>query len=190
MTTTSPAPATATATARTRRPRRRRLIALGVLAARLAGYAAWTNLRPFTLRASIEIDATPQQVWAVLSDLPAYSQWNPFIVSSSGRLEKGATLRNVMRDSGGDTTFTPTVLEAAPGRELRWIGRIGPGGIFDGEHRFLIEPVSPGRVRLTQSERFTGVVIPFFRHQLNERTLPQFRALNTALAQRVGATRP
>ncbi|NED56570.1 hypothetical protein G3I24_37530, partial [Micromonospora aurantiaca] len=66
MTTTSPAPATATATAtaRTRRPKRRRLIALGVIAALLAGYAAWTNLRPFTLRASIEIDATPQQVWA------------------------------------------------------------------------------------------------------------------------------
>ncbi|CNF70516.1 Polyketide cyclase / dehydrase and lipid transport [Mycobacterium tuberculosis] len=185
MTTTAPAPV------RTRRPRRRRvLIALGAVAVLLAGYATWTNLRPFTLRASIEIDATPEQVWTVLSDLPAYPQWNPFIVSSSGRLEKGATLRNVMRDSGGDTTFTPTVLEAAPGRELRWIGRIGPGGIFDGEHRFVIEPLAAGRVRLTQSERFTGVLIPFFRGQLNERTLPQFRALNEALTQRVRTTRP
>ena len=187
MTTTAPAPAPA----RTRRPKRRRLlITLGVIAALLAGYATWTNLRPFTLRASIEIDATPEQVWAVLSDLPAYPQWNPFIVSSSGRLEKGATIRNVMRDSGGDTTFTPTVLEVAPGRELRWIGKIGPGGIFDGEHRFLIEPIAENRVRLTQSERFTGVLIPFFQSQLNERTLPQFRAMNEALAKRAAATRP
>ncbi|NKZ08549.1 SRPBCC domain-containing protein [Actinomadura latina] len=187
MTTTAAAPVPA----RTHRPRRRRLlIALGIIAVLLAGYATWTNVRPFTLRASIEIDATPEQVWTVLSDLPAYPQWNPFIVSSSGRLEKGATLRNVMRDSGGDTTFTPTVLEAAPGRELRWIGKIGPGGIFDGEHRFLIEPITPGRVRLTQSERFTGVLIPFFQNQLTDRTLPQFQAMNKALAQRVSATRP
>ncbi len=168
-----------------RRRRRRLLAALAVVAALLAGYTAWTNLRPFTLRTSIELDATPEQVWTVLADLPAYAQWNPFIVSSEGRLEKGATLRNVLRDSGGDTTFTPTVLAADPGRELRWIGKIGPGGLFDGEHRFRIEPIAPGRVRLIQSEEFSGVAVPFVRGQLTDRTLPQFHAMNKALAQRL-----
>jgi hypothetical protein len=56
--------------------------------------------------------------------------------------------------------------------------------VFDGEHAFLIEPIGPGRVRLTQTERFTGVLVPFFRGQLHDNTLPQFHAMNEALARR------
>ncbi|MEU1350701.1 hypothetical protein [Streptomyces sp. NPDC005795] len=44
-----------------------------------------------------------------------------------------------------------------------------------------------GRVRLTQSERFTGVAVPFVEGQLRADTLPQFRAMNEALARRVEA---
>lgn len=171
------------------RPRWRRLlvasaVALGVL----AGYATWSNAVPYTIRASIEIQATPEQVWSVLTDLDAYDEWNPFIVSSSGTVEVGATLTNTMRDATGETTFTPTVLTATPGHELRWLGKLGPGAVFDGEHAFLIESIGPGRVRLTQTERFTGVLVPFFRGQLHNKTLPQFHAMNQALAWRV-ATR-
>jgi uncharacterized protein YndB with AHSA1/START domain len=33
------------------------------------------------ISATVDIAATPQQVWAVLVDLDAYPQWNPFIRS-------------------------------------------------------------------------------------------------------------
>jgi hypothetical protein len=94
-----------------------------------------------------------------------------------------------MRDATGDTRFTPTVLAAKPGEELRWLGRIGPGWIFDGEHRFLIEDIGGGRVRLTQSEEFTGVAVPFYRSRLHGNTLPRFEAMNRALADRAAALR-
>ncbi|GAB2968415.1 SRPBCC family protein [Saccharothrix stipae] len=171
---------------REEKPRRKRLLVVAILVlATLAGYAVWSNAVPYTLRASIEIDATPDEVWSVLTDLDAYDEWNPFIVSSSGTVEVGATLTNTMRDATGETTFTPTVLTVTPGRELRWQGKVGLGAVFDGEHSFLIEPVRPGRVRLTQTEHFSGVLVPFFRGQLHDNTLPQFRAMNDALAQRV-----
>ncbi|MEU0536948.1 SRPBCC domain-containing protein [Amycolatopsis tolypomycina] len=169
-----------------KKPRRKRLLVVAALVlATLAGYAVWTNVVPYTLSASIEIDATPDEVWAVLADLDAYDEWNPFIVASSGTVAAGATLTNTMRDATGETTFTPTVLAATPGRELRWLGKLGPGGVFDGEHAFLIDQVRPGRVRLVQTERFSGVLVPFFRGQLHDNTLPQFGAMNEALAQRV-----
>ena len=41
---------------------------------------------------------------------------------------QGATLVNRMHDATGDTTCTPVVQIAKPGRELRWLGRVGPGG--------------------------------------------------------------
>jgi hypothetical protein len=176
-------------TARGGRARRRRrvlLAALAALVAIVAGYAVWTNVRPYTLQASITINATPQRVWAALTDQAAYPDWNPFIVSSSGRLQVGATLTNRMHDATGDTTFTPTVLVIEPGRELRWIGKVGPGGIFDGEHTFTIRQIRPGLVLFTQREDFTGVAVPFYESWLHADTLPMFRAMNAALARQAG----
>ena len=165
--------------------RRRLLAVLAALIVVLTGYAVYTNVSPYTLEASIEIQATPQQVWAVLTDNAAYPEWNPFIISSSGKIQAGATLTNVMHDASGNTTFTPTVQVVEPGRELRWIGRVGPGGIFDGEHTFTITQIRPGVVRLTQREDFTGVAVPFYEHWLRADTLPMFGAMNAALAHRV-----
>ena len=177
-----------TATRPRTRLRRRRLLlgALAFLLAVLAGYGVWTNVRPYTLEASIQINATPERVWAVLTDQAAYPGWNPFIVSSTGRIQVGATLTNRMHDATGDTTFTPTVLVVEPGRELRWIGRVGPGGIFDGEHTFTITQVRPGVVLFTQREDFSGVAVPFYRHWLHTDTLPMFRAMDAALAREAG----
>lgn len=93
-----------------------------------------------------------------------------------------------MRDSTGTTTFAPVVLAVRPDGELRWIGKVGPGGIFDGEHTFLIQPLGRGRTRFTQREQFTGVAIPFYEHRLRADTLPQFRAMNAALARRASRT--
>ena len=165
--------------------RRRLLAVLAALIVVLTGYAVYTNVSPYTLEASIEIQATPQQVWAVLTDTAAYPDWNPFIISSSGKIQAGATLTNVMHDATGNTTFTPTVVVAEPGHELRWVGRFPPGGIFTGEHTFTITQVRPGVVLLTQRENFTGVAVPFYEHWLHADTLPMFKAMNAALAHRV-----
>lgn len=186
-------PAQAPAAVPARRRRRRVLLGAGAaLVALLGGYTVWSNTHPVRLTASIEIEASPDEVWRVLTDLPAYPQWNPFLTSTrvtseGGRLEEGATLRNVMHDRTGDTVFTPEVLTLEAGRELRWLGKMGPGWIADGEHRFLIEEIGGGRVRLTQSESFTGVAVPFFEGKLRDDTLPQFHAMNEALARQVEA---
>ena len=92
---------------------------------------------------SIDIDAAPEAVWAVLSDLPSYPRWNPFIREASGTLAAGERLDLTMQPEGGRAMrFRPTVLEAQPGRELRWLGRLVAPGVFDGEHRFAIEPTA------------------------------------------------
>ncbi|MFL9684594.1 SRPBCC family protein [Streptomyces sp. KL110A] len=164
-------------------------MALLVSSTALAGYTAWTHTHPVRLEASVEIAAEPEQVWDVLTDFDAYPRWNPFlqeaeVTSAGAELRPGATLRNRMVDAGGASTFTPTVQVVEPDRELRWLGKVGPGWLADGEHRFLIEPTGHGTVRLIQSERFTGVLIPFVEGYLKDNTLPQFHAMNQALKER------
>jgi hypothetical protein len=89
----------------------------------------------------------------------------------------------VLRDTkGSETTFDPKLLAVVPNQELRWIGRVGPGAIFDGEHSFRLTPLPGGRTRLIQEEKFTGAAVPFTRAMLTNTIKPQFEAMNQALA--------
>ena len=86
-------------------------------------------------------------------------------------------------------TFRPKVLAAEPGLLLRWIGRLIMPGIFDGTHQFALDDMG-GHTRLTQSETFRGVLVPFTGKIITQ-TEADFRALNQALKQRAErATRP
>ncbi len=59
-------------------------------------------------------------------------------------------------------------------------------GLFDGEHRFAIEPTAGGS-RLVQEERFTGLLVTFLARGLRRGTLPGFERMNEALKRRVEA---
>ena len=137
------------------------------------------------LRSEIDVHATPERVWQVLTDFAAYPQWNPFIVRAEGDARRGGRLTLRMQPAGGRaTTFRPTVLEAAQGRELRWLGRLLVPGLFDGEHRFTIRPLGDGQVRLVQQEDFRGLLVPLLAGSLDRRTLPAFEQMNQALKRR------
>jgi hypothetical protein len=137
------------------------------------------------LRSEIDVHATPERVWQVLTDFAAYPQWNPFITRADGEARRGRRLTLRMQPAGGRAmTFRPTVLEAAQERELRWLGRLLVPGLFDGEHRFTIRPLGDGQVRLVQQEDFRGLLVPLLAGSLDRRTLPAFEQMNQALKRR------
>jgi hypothetical protein len=136
------------------------------------------------LTTTINIEAAPADVWAILADLDAYASWNPFIRSAAGEVAVGERLDiHVQPESAKGMRFRPTVRAAEPGRELRWLGRLLLPGVFDGEHRFALEPIASG-CRLTHEERFTGVLVPLFAKRLRQRYLPAFEAMNRAVKER------
>ena len=69
---------------------------------------------------------------------------------------------NIQPSGASGMTFRPTVLKVEPNRELRWLGHLLISGLFDGEHIFTIEPLGQSRVRFTQREVFTGLLVPLF----------------------------
>lgn len=141
------------------------------------------------LRTEIDIDAPPERVWAILMDFDAYPDWNPFIRSIEGDARRGGKLKARIQPSGGRAmTFNPTVLTAEPSRELRWLGKLGIKGLFDGEHRLALEALPGGGTRFRQEERFTGILVPLFRKSLDKDTRRGFEEMNEALKTRAEAS--
>ncbi|MGI8791952.1 MAG: SRPBCC family protein [Acidimicrobiales bacterium] len=142
------------------------------------------------LSESIEIPATPEQVWAVLTDLDAYPRWNPFIVEASGVLEVGQKLRVRIKPPGRRASrFSPTVTAIEEAVALEWHGSLGIKGIFDGTHRFELSPSEflPDGTTFIQREAFSGVLVRPLERMLRD-TLAGFELMNRALLARVTKT--
>jgi hypothetical protein len=137
-----------------------------------------------TIRVVTDIAAPVQTVWAELSAVAAYAEWNPFITTFQGELVAGSRLKvRIVPPGGRPMTFRPTVTVVEEGKRLEWLGRLVLPGVFDGRHSFLLEDMGDGSTRLTQAEEFSGVLVPFTRSVL-ERTHAGFAAMNEALRLR------
>jgi hypothetical protein len=69
---------------------------------------------------------------------------------------------------------------------LRWIGHLGVPGVFDGDHRFVVESAGDSRTRFTQSEQFTGFLVPVIALLgVFRKTHAGFEAMNRSLKKRV-----
>lgn len=131
----------------------------------------------------IEIAASAERVWQILTAFSSFPQWNPFIRSAQGEIRQGAQLQIYIQPPGARAmSFQPVVVSAVPGRELRWLGRFLLPKLMDGEHCFNIAPLTENRVRFTQSEKFTGLLVPLFAGSLNS-TRRGFEEMNRALKQ-------
>ncbi|SEP07197.1 SRPBCC domain-containing protein [Aquisalimonas asiatica] len=138
----------------------------------------------------IHIQAPPEAVWEVLLDFPAYPQWNPFITGISGVADTASRLAVTIQPPGKrPMVFRPEVLRALPAQELSWLGRVGIPGLFDGEHRFLLErDEERGGTRFLHRETFSGILLPLLWWTMAKPTRAGFEAMNRALKQRAEGT--
>ena len=140
------------------------------------------------LHSEIEINASAERVWDILTNFASYPQWNPFIRRISGELKVGERLEVRLEppDSRG-ITLRPKVLRAEPNRLMRWVGHLLVPGLFDGEHSLLIQPLGEDRVRFIQHEVFKGVLVRLLARSLDTNTLRGFEEMNEALKERAEA---
>lgn len=137
------------------------------------------------IETSITIDASPELVWAALTDFASFPDWNPFIMSAAGKLEPGRRLDlKIKPDGGRPWSISPVLLNVEHARELRWRGKILVSGLFDGEHVFQLTESADG-TRLEHFEVFTGILVPLAWGSLEQPTRRGFIAMNEALKKRV-----
>ncbi|MCX5356236.1 SRPBCC domain-containing protein [Streptomyces mirabilis] len=135
---------------------------------------------------NVDIDAPPGHVWEVLTDFARYPDWNPYIREVTGEVRVGTTLALRTQPAKGRlVNFRARVTAVTEGIELRWAGGLPVPGLFGGDHGFTLSPHSGG-TRVTQNERFSGLLVPVMS-SIIDRTLENFERMNQPLKEWVEA---
>jgi hypothetical protein len=146
------------------------------------------------LRTFVDIDATPERVWQVLTDLPAYPQWNPFITSVEGPFVVGGRVSITLLPLNAllRVTLRAAVVEVTVCRRLRfrlrW-ARPGIPGLFDIDYTLTLTS-QDGGVRLWENARFRGLLVPLLTRPVNRDAALAFDAMNAALKNRTEGMQP
>ncbi len=136
------------------------------------------------IKTEISISATPERIWAILTKFDEYPNWNPFIKSVKGHVDVGEKITARIEPPGTKgMTFKPKVLTFLKNRELSWLGHLFIPGLFDGKHKFELIDDGDGTTTFVQSEEFKGVLVPFFKKQLENNTKNGFVEMNKKLKE-------
>ena len=110
----------------------------------------------YEVSTTIEIAATPDNVWTVLADLASYPKWHPVYLGVTGQLATGSTLTitTTHPTSGRAMTATVKVRTAEPGAELQWVSRML--GVTISKRTFRLIPAAGG-TSLVQTGIYHGL---------------------------------
>ena len=112
--------------------------------------------------AEVEIAADPEIVWAVLTELGRWPEWNPEVksVSLDGPLVEGTTFRW----RAGPGTIVSTIGRLEPPRLIGWTGQtLGITAV----HVWLLEPRA-GATHVRTEESWDGLVARLLRGSLRK----------------------
>jgi len=130
----------------------------------------------------VHVDAGPQQVWDVLTDFAAWSDWSPTFDVRGDAVSRGARLTIHARVVPGPPLVLPCRIQRAePGRALSWTG--GIPGLLRVEHAFELTAERGGTL-VHHWERFTGP-LSLAMAPLRTTVEREYAAINTRLAMRV-----
>ena len=165
-----------------------KFICVGVLSVLALGLVALFVInRDDAIETETLINGSPQHVWRILTATDEYPRWNPEITQLRGELREGNVIEIVVGSGRDAMVFNPTILTVRPTQELKWKGHVWIPGIFDGEHRFVLEAAG-SQTRFVQSETFTGLLAGRLTQGVLSSTLTSMQAMNNALKQRVERT--
>ena len=138
------------------------------------------------IHTEIDIKASPEKAWKILTDFSNFSQWNPFIHKINGDPKVGTKLKiHLHTVTGKNRTYRPTVTKVEPNRELRWSGKSFIPGIFNGERIFILEPLKTNHVRLIHREIFTGLGVALAGDRFDKDMYQSFVEMNNAFKEKV-----
>jgi hypothetical protein len=121
------------------------------------------------------IHASPERIWALLTDAAAFPRWNSTVTSIEGEIAEGRSLK-LRVPSAPERVFTPKVSRVEPGRSMVWSDGMAP--MFKGVRTFALTPNADGSTEFSMKEEFSGLMLPMIKG-----SLPDFAPVFEAYAE-------
>jgi hypothetical protein len=106
--------------------------------------------------AAATIEAPPETIWAILTDAPAYAEWDSGVERVEGRIAPGEKIK-VVSEANPGRAFPVKVTAFEPARAMTWSGGI-PLGLFKGVRTFALTP-DGAATRFTMREEYSGPML-------------------------------
>jgi hypothetical protein len=119
-------------------------------------------MRSFAVMTTIR--ATPERIWALLTDAAGYVGWNNTVNKVVGRIALGERVTVHPKINPG-RAFPVRVVEFQPPRRMVWSGGM-PLGLFKGQRTFALTPGGNGEVGFSMREEFTGPLAPLISRSI------------------------
>jgi hypothetical protein len=127
------------------------------------------------------IAASPQAVWAILTDASSYAEWDSGVQRVEGRIAPGERIK-VVSEANPGRAFPLKITAFEPGRAMTWTGGM-PLGLFKGVRTFALTPEDGGATRFTMREEYTGPLLPLIWRSMPDLG-PSFRQFADGLKER------
>jgi hypothetical protein len=109
------------------------------------------------------IRATPEAVWARLTDAKNFPAWNSTVTSIEGEITLGTKL-TIRVPAAPGRAFTPSVVAFDAPRQMVW--RDGFAPMFQGTRTFTLRPAGDGATDFEMEEVFRGLMLPMIKGSL------------------------
>lgn len=129
---------------------------------------------------STVIQASPEAVWAILTDGAKWTDWNPTIAKIEGTIQLGNKLKVFTTLTPG-RAFPVRVSEFTPLQRMVWSGGM-PLGLFKGVRTYTLTP-KDGGVEFAMREEFSGLLAPLITKSIPD-LQPSFNEFAAALKRR------
>jgi hypothetical protein len=126
-------------------------------------------------RVRCDIRATPERIWALLTDASGFVRWSSTVTSLRGDIAVGRKLALEVKEAPG-RTFSPKVTRLDDAREMVWSDGFAP--MFRGVRTFKLTPKADGLTEFAMDEVFSGLMLPMIK-----KSLPDFGPAFEAFAE-------
>lgn len=113
-------------------------------------------MRAFAVTAVIR--ATPERIWALLTDAAGYTRWNNTVDKVEGKIRPGERVTVHPKINPG-RAFPAKVTEFQSPERMVWTGGM-PLGLFKGERTFELAKTGDGAVEFSMREVYSGLMAP------------------------------
>ncbi len=135
---------------------------------------------------SIDIDASKEKIWSLITDFENYPKWNSVLKMENNdnlKLEKNFLVTIFDENGLIEDNFKAMLLDKKKYRYFSPSQTLLTKHFFKATHQFLIEEISQNKVKFTQKWKLEGVIAYLFEAMIFD-VLNIFKTMNLELKEK------